>query len=122
MCTIRVTLLDTVPDDCSRAHRFLQHQAVVTDRSADAAAAAAKALFCEAAGIIDWRRPPPSSAEIHFTIWNHPGASKWRGPGFLDRRLMSARLVSPTTYPDRAISHMLDAGIYGFGFNQVMRC
>ncbi|MDP4003351.1 hypothetical protein [Methylobacterium sp. NEAU K] len=50
-----VTFLKIVADDSGHDHRVPQLQAVVSACSEDAAADAAKALFCEAAGIVDWR-------------------------------------------------------------------
>ena len=49
-----VTFHKTVPDDTGHDHRVLQRQAVVTARS-DVAAYAAKAMLCEACGVVDWR-------------------------------------------------------------------
>ncbi|MEL6060656.1 MULTISPECIES: hypothetical protein [unclassified Methylobacterium] len=50
-----VTFHETVPDDTRHAHRVRQRQAVVTVRSVAAAASSAKAMRCEADGLIDWR-------------------------------------------------------------------
>ncbi|MBE7196877.1 MAG: hypothetical protein INR70_03625 [Parafilimonas terrae] len=50
-----VTFDRIVPDDSGHDHRIQQHHVVVAARSERAAAQAAKALFCEAAGIVDWR-------------------------------------------------------------------
>ncbi|CAO4139491.1 MULTISPECIES: hypothetical protein [Methylorubrum] len=50
-----VTFHKTVPDDTGHDHRVLQRQAVVTARSDVAAAYAAKAMLCEACGVVDWR-------------------------------------------------------------------
>lgn len=50
-----VTFHKTVPDDTGHDHRVLQRQAVVTARSDIAAAFAAKAMLCEACGVVDWR-------------------------------------------------------------------
>lgn len=50
-----VTFYKTVSDDTGHDHRVLQQQAVVTARSDVAAAYAAKAMLCEANGVVDWR-------------------------------------------------------------------
>ncbi|CAO4141373.1 Neuroendocrine-specific golgi family protein P55 (NESP55) [Methylorubrum thiocyanatum] len=50
-----VTFHKIVSDDTGHDHRVLQRQAVVTARSDVAAAFAAKAMLCEACGVIDWR-------------------------------------------------------------------
>ncbi|GJD35317.1 hypothetical protein [Methylobacterium aerolatum] len=50
-----VTFRKTVPDDSGHDHRVLQRRAVVTACSEVAAAFAAKAMLCEADGIVDWR-------------------------------------------------------------------
>ncbi|MGU3340766.1 hypothetical protein ACLBXJ_22350 [Methylobacterium mesophilicum] len=50
-----VTFHKTVPDDTGHDHRVLQRQAVVIARSDVAAAYAAKAMLCEADGVVDWR-------------------------------------------------------------------
>jgi hypothetical protein len=50
-----VTFHKVVPDDSGHDHRILQHQVIVPARSEVTAACAAQALFCEAAGIVDWR-------------------------------------------------------------------
>lgn len=50
-----VTFHKTVPDDTGHDHRVLQRQAVVTARSDMAAIYAAKAMLCEADGVVDWR-------------------------------------------------------------------
>ncbi|MHB2205292.1 hypothetical protein [Methylobacterium sp. CM6257] len=55
MRTFLVTFHKVVPDDRGHDHRVLQQQFVVPACSEDAAADSAKALFCEAAGIINWR-------------------------------------------------------------------
>lgn len=55
MRTFLVTFHKVVPDGRGRDHHILQRQAVVSACSGDAAADAAKALFCQAAGIADWR-------------------------------------------------------------------
>lgn len=51
-----VTFDKVVPDDSGHDHRVRQHQVVVSACSELSAAHAAKALFCEAAGIVDWRQ------------------------------------------------------------------
>ncbi|WP_244603184.1 MULTISPECIES: hypothetical protein [unclassified Methylobacterium] len=50
-----VTFHKVVPDDSGHDHRALQRQTVVSARTEGAAACAAQALFCQAAGIVDWR-------------------------------------------------------------------
>lgn len=55
MRTYVVTFHKTVPDDTGHDHRVLQRQAVVTARSDMAAIYAAKAMLCEADGVVDWR-------------------------------------------------------------------
>lgn len=50
-----VTFHKVVPDDSGHDHRALQHHVVVTAGSEVAAALAAKAVFCECAGVVDWR-------------------------------------------------------------------
>ena len=50
-----VTFHKTVLDDTGHDHRILQRQAVVHARSDVAAAYAAKAMLCEADGVVDWR-------------------------------------------------------------------
>ncbi|MGV7032669.1 hypothetical protein [Methylobacterium symbioticum] len=50
-----VTFHKTVLDDTGYDHRVLQRQAVVHARSDVSAAFAAKAMLCEADGVIDWR-------------------------------------------------------------------
>jgi hypothetical protein len=51
-----VTFDKVVPDDSGHDHSTKQHQVVVSACSELSAAHAAKALFCEAAGIVDWRQ------------------------------------------------------------------
>jgi hypothetical protein len=53
--TFLVTFHKIVPDGRGRDRRVLQRQVVVSACSGEAAAEAAKTLFCEATGIIDWR-------------------------------------------------------------------
>jgi hypothetical protein len=53
--TFLVTFHKVVPDGRGRDRCVLQQQTVVSACSGEAAVDAAKALFCEAAGIIDWR-------------------------------------------------------------------
>ncbi|MGH1570417.1 hypothetical protein ACRAWG_06800 [Methylobacterium sp. P31] len=62
-----VTFHKIVPDDCGHDHRTLQQQAVVPAYSEHAAAAAAKALFCEAAGVIDWRLRADTCEVVELT-------------------------------------------------------
>lgn len=50
-----VTFHKVVPDDCGHEHRAVQRQSVVAACSEASAACAAQALFCQAAGIVDWR-------------------------------------------------------------------
>lgn len=50
-----VTFHKTVPHDAGHDHRILQRQAVVTACSDAAAADVAKAMLCEADGVVDWR-------------------------------------------------------------------
>ncbi|MEE7448989.1 hypothetical protein MRF4_14950 [Methylobacterium radiotolerans] len=50
-----VTFHKVVPDDSGHDHCVLQHHVVVPAESDVSAACAAKADFCEAAGIVDWR-------------------------------------------------------------------
>ncbi|SDA14782.1 hypothetical protein SAMN02799622_01200 [Methylobacterium sp. UNC378MF] len=50
-----VTFRKLVPDDSGHEHDAVQRQAVVIAGCESSAALAAKAMFCEAAGIIDWR-------------------------------------------------------------------
>lgn len=50
-----VTFHKIVPDGSGHDHRVLQHHVVVTADSEAAAANAAKAVFRECAGIVDWR-------------------------------------------------------------------
>ena len=55
MHTYLVTFRKVLPDGCGHDHSALQKRVLVAARSDVAAAYAAKAMFCEAAGIIDWR-------------------------------------------------------------------
>lgn len=55
MRTFLVTFHKTVSDGRGHDHRVLQQQAVVPASYGEAAADAAKALFCQAASIVDWR-------------------------------------------------------------------
>ncbi|MBD8905776.1 hypothetical protein [Methylorubrum zatmanii] len=50
-----VTFHKIVPDDHGRDHRILQRCALVTARSEVAALYEAKAQFCAAMRVIDWR-------------------------------------------------------------------
>lgn len=50
-----VTFLKVVPDATGHDRQTIQHRTVVAARSEVAARFAAKAMFCEAAGIADWR-------------------------------------------------------------------
>jgi hypothetical protein len=50
-----VTFHKVVPDDSGHDHSVLQRQAVVSARSEMAAACPAQALFCQMAGVVDWR-------------------------------------------------------------------
>lgn len=50
-----VTFHKVVPNDSGHDYRALQRQTVVSARTEVAAARAAKALFCRAARIVDWR-------------------------------------------------------------------
>jgi len=50
-----VTFRKTVPDDGGHDHCVVQRQALVSARSDVAAAYAAKAMLCEATGVVDWR-------------------------------------------------------------------
>ncbi|MEE7504781.1 hypothetical protein [Methylobacterium mesophilicum] len=50
-----VTFLKVVPDDGGHEHTTIQRQTVVSAHSQAAAACAAQALFCQTAGIVDWR-------------------------------------------------------------------
>jgi hypothetical protein len=53
--TFLVTFHKIVPDGRGHDRRILQRQTVVSACSREAAAEAAKALFCQAASISDWR-------------------------------------------------------------------
>jgi hypothetical protein len=55
MRTFLVTFHKVVSDGRGRDHRALQRQAVVPASHGEAAAEAAKVLFCQAASIVDWR-------------------------------------------------------------------
>ncbi|MHB2205718.1 hypothetical protein [Methylobacterium sp. CM6257] len=55
MRTFLVTFHKVVPDGRGHDRRILQRQTLVSACSGEAATEAAKALFCEAAGIVDWR-------------------------------------------------------------------
>ena len=55
MRTFLVTFHKIIPDGRGHDHRALQRQAVVSASSGEAAADAAKALFCQTVGIVDWR-------------------------------------------------------------------
>lgn len=55
MPTFLVTFHKIVPDGRGYERRVLQQQAVVPASYGEAAADAAKALFCQAASIVDWR-------------------------------------------------------------------
>ncbi|MET0367301.1 MAG: hypothetical protein ABW058_03955 [Methylobacterium sp.] len=50
-----VTFHKVVPDSTGHDRRIVQERVLVTARSDVSAAFAAKAMFCEAAGIADWR-------------------------------------------------------------------
>lgn len=50
-----VTFHKVVPDDTGHDHRVLQRGTVVTAISDVSAAYAAKAMLCEADGVVDWR-------------------------------------------------------------------
>ncbi|MEE7450222.1 hypothetical protein MRF4_21775 [Methylobacterium radiotolerans] len=50
-----VTFHKVVPDGSGHDRRALQHHVVVAAGSEVAAATAAKAMFCDRAGIADWR-------------------------------------------------------------------
>ncbi|GJE15149.1 hypothetical protein [Methylobacterium longum] len=56
MRTFLVTFHKIVSDGRGYEHRVLQQQAVVPASYGEAAADAAKALFCKAASIVDWRQ------------------------------------------------------------------
>ncbi|MGT2478068.1 hypothetical protein ACU4GR_02370 [Methylobacterium oryzae CBMB20] len=62
-----VTFHKVVSDDCGHEHCALQQQTVIPARSEHAAAAAAQALFCEAAGIIDWRLRADTCEVVELT-------------------------------------------------------
>jgi len=55
MRTFLVTFHKLVSDGRGRDHRVLQRQVVVPASYEEAAAEAAKLLFCRAACIVDWR-------------------------------------------------------------------
>ena len=55
MCKYLVTFHKVVSDDTGHERRVLQRSTVVRARSEVAALYEAKALFCEGAGIVDWR-------------------------------------------------------------------
>ncbi len=55
MHAYRVTFHKVVSDDSGHDHRVLQRETVVTASSDVSAAYAAKAMFREAAGVVDWR-------------------------------------------------------------------
>lgn len=55
MRTFLITFLKVVPDGRGHDKSVLQRKAVVSACYKDAATETAKALFCEAAGIADWR-------------------------------------------------------------------
>jgi hypothetical protein len=55
MRTFLVTFHKVVPDGRGHDHYVLQRQVVVSAFSEEAAVDAAKAVFCEAASISDWR-------------------------------------------------------------------
>ncbi|BAQ49254.1 MULTISPECIES: hypothetical protein [Methylobacterium] len=50
-----VTFAKTVSDDTGHDHVVLQRRAVIAARSDVSAAYEAKAMFCRAAGVSDWR-------------------------------------------------------------------
>jgi hypothetical protein len=50
-----VTFHKVIPDGSGHDQRALQRQAVVSAHSEVAAACAAKEMFCQTAGVVDWR-------------------------------------------------------------------
>lgn len=50
-----VTFHKVVSDDTGHDHRITQQQTIVSALSEKSAARAAQALFCQTAGVIDWR-------------------------------------------------------------------
>lgn len=50
-----VTFHKTVPDDRGYDHRVAQRRVAVSANSEVAATYAAKAIFCQRSGIVDWR-------------------------------------------------------------------
>ncbi|GJE74274.1 hypothetical protein [Methylorubrum suomiense] len=62
-----VTFHKTVPDDTGHDHCVLQRQAVVRARSDVAAAYAAKAMLCEADGVVDWRMRADTCEVVELT-------------------------------------------------------
>jgi hypothetical protein len=67
MRTFLITFHKVVPDGCGHDHRVLQQQAVLSAESEEAAAAAGKTLFCEAAGSVDWRLRADTCEVVAFT-------------------------------------------------------
>ncbi len=62
-----VTFHKVVPDDTGHDHRVLQRETVVTARSDVSAAFAAKAIFREAAGVVDWRLRADTCEVVELT-------------------------------------------------------
>ncbi|GJD90393.1 MULTISPECIES: hypothetical protein [Methylobacterium] len=62
-----VSFHKVVPDDTGHDHRVLQQQAVVRARSDVSAAYAAKAMFREAVGVVDWRLRADTCEVVELT-------------------------------------------------------
>ncbi len=62
-----VTFHKVVPDAAGHDHHVLQRQTVVTASSEVSAAYAAKAMFREAAGVVDWRLRADTCKVVELT-------------------------------------------------------
>lgn len=70
-----VTFHKVVLDSTGHDRRIVQERVLVTARSDVSAAFAAKALFCEAAGIADWRMRADSCEVLEMPARRPPLAS-----------------------------------------------
>lgn len=70
-----VTFHKVVPDSTGHDRRIVQERVLVTARSDVAAAFAAKAIFCEAAGIADWRMRADSCELVEMPARRQPLAA-----------------------------------------------
>jgi len=112
----RVTFDKIVPDDSGHDHTVQQHTVVVSACSDLSAAHAAKTLFCEAAGIVDWRQRADTwmVAELAAARSDHVAEAVCRRHDLTDPVHWQGRQWAVTGYGIEALD-----GLYHVPFSEI---